>query len=152
MTYRLSGAAFICITLSSGVCGQALAADVPIRTPGQWQLTTVSDSMGMRTVKTCIAATDNVVLGDNAKNCGPVDVKTIANETFVNVTCPAGNSRKKISTLLTGDFTTWYRAVTKITFDPPQDGVSHLGVIVDGKFLGQDCAADSATTEKPRNQ
>lgn len=148
MTYRISGVVYMCAAALSSVCGHAWAADVPVRTPGQWQLTTVSDSMGMRTVKTCIAATDDVVLGENAKNCGPVDVKTIANETFVNVTCPAGNSRQKISTLLTGDFSTWYRAVTKITFDPPQDGVSHVGVIVDGKYLGKDCAADDAAAAK----
>ena len=148
MTYRISGVIYMCASALSGVCGHAWAADVPLRTPGQWQLTTVSDSMGMRTVKTCITATDDVVLGENAKNCGPVDVKTIANETFVNVTCPAGNSRQKISTLLTGDFSTWYRAVTKITFDPPQDGVSHLGVIVDGKYLGKSCAADDAAAAK----
>ena len=148
MTYRISGVVYMCAAALSSVCGHAWAADVPVRTPGQWQLTTVSDSMGMRTVKTCIAATDDVVLGENAKNCGPVDVKTIANETFVNVTCPAGNSRQKISTLLTGDFSTWYRAVTKITFDPPQDGVSHVGVIVDGKYLGKDCAADEAAAAK----
>lgn len=148
MTHRISGVVYMCAAALSSVCGHAWAADVPVRTPGQWQLTTVSDSMGMRTVKTCIAATDDVVLGENAKNCGPVDVKTIANETFVNVTCPAGNSRQKISTLLTGDFSTWYRAVTKITFDPPQDGVSHVGVIVDGKYLGKDCAADDAAAAK----
>lgn len=148
MTYRASGAAALCAAVLSTIYGPANAADVPTRTPGQWQLTTVSDSMGMRTVKTCIAATDHVVLGDNAKNCGPVDVKTVANETFVNVTCTAGNGRQKISTLLTGDFSTWYRAVTKITFDPPQDGVSHLGVIVDGKYLGKDCEADAQGAEK----
>lgn len=133
------------------VGGHALAADVPIRKPGQWQLTSVSDLIGMTTVKTCIAATDNLVLGDNAKNCSPIDVKTIGNETFINVTCSAGDSREKISTLLTGDLSTWYRAVTKITFDPPQAGVSHLGAIVDGKYLSESCEADNSAAAKPQN-
>jgi len=144
MTYRIAGLVSICAATFITGYGPAFAADIPIRKTGQWQLTSVSDSAGLRTVKTCIAATDNIVLGDNAKNCGPVDVKTIGNETFVNVTCPDGNVRQKISTLLTGDFTSWYRAVTKITFDPPQSGVSHLGVIVDGKYLGPSCDPDSS--------
>lgn len=149
MTYRRVSTIYICGAALLSASGHALAADVPARKPGQWQLTSVSDSIGMTTIRSCIAAADNVVLGDNSKNCGPVDVKTIANETFVNVTCSAGNSRQKISTLLTGDFNTWYRAVTKITFDPPQAGVSHLGVIVDGKYLGETCEADKSAAAKP---
>lgn len=148
MTYRIAGFVSICAAVLNTVHGQAYAAEAPLRKPGQWQLTSVSDSVGMRTVKTCITATDDIVLGDNTKNCDPVDVKTIANETFVNVTCTAGNSRQKISTLLTGDFTSWYRAVTKVTFDPPQDGVSHIGAIVDGKYLGPSCDADSSDVAK----
>lgn len=142
MTYRVVGLISACAAVFNTVYAQAYAAEVPIRKPGEWQLTTVSETVGMTTVETCIAASDDVITGENAKNCGPVDVKRIANETFVNVTCGVGDSSQKISTLLTGDFSSWYRAVTKITFEPPQDGVSHLGVIVDGKYLGPACNAD----------
>ena len=148
MTHRVAGLFSICAAALNTACGPACAAEVPIRQPGQWQLTAVSETVGMRTIKTCIAATDDVVTGENSKNCGPADAEKIADETFVNVTCAAGKSHQKISTLLTGDFTSWYRAVTKITLDPPQDGVSHLGVIVDGKYLGPSCDAGTSGITK----
>jgi hypothetical protein len=148
MSYRSTGLISLCAAAFSTVFSPAYAAELPTRTPGQWELNTVAETMGMRTVKTCIAAGDNIVLGDNAKDCGPIDVKTKGDETFVNVTCTTEKGHKRISTLLTGDFTSWYRAVTKITFDPPQDGVAHVGVIVDGKFLGPDCNAGGSSPEK----
>ena len=150
MTYRIAGLISASAAAFSAIYAQAYAAEVPIRKPGLWQLTTVSETTGMATVKACIVATDDIITGENTKNCGPMDVKTIADETFVNVACDTGNGIQKISTLLTGDFRSWYRAVTKITFDPPQDSVSHLGVIVDGKYLGPTCEIDSPHVAKPQ--
>lgn len=150
MTYWTAGLISAGAAALNMMYAQACAAEVPIRKPGQWQITTVSATVGMTTVQTCIAATDDVITGENAKNCSTADVKKIADETFVNVTCKLGNGTQKISTLLTGDFSTWYRAVTKITFDPPQDGVSHFGATVDGKYLGPTCSTDNAQVAKPQ--
>ncbi len=38
---------------------------------------------------------------------------------IVNVTCTSKAGEERISTLFTGDFKTWYRGITKITYDPP---------------------------------
>lgn len=127
----------------------ASAEDLPIRKPGQWKLSTVSETTGLQTFETCITGKDSIVTGDD-NGCEKPSVKRIADEVFVNVACKSETSNRKISTLLTGDFSNWYRAVTKITFDPPQDGVSHLGVIVDGKYLGPTCSADGSSATKPQ--
>lgn len=142
MTYRVAGLISICAAVFNAVYMQAYAAEVPIRKPGQWKLSTVSETTGLQTFETCITGKDSIVAGDD-NECGKPDVKRIDDEIFVNVACKSETSSRKISTLLTGDFSSWYRAVTKITFNPPQDGVSHLGVIVDGKYLGPTCRADS---------
>jgi hypothetical protein len=147
MTYRIADLILASAAILNTLPVPGFATEpLPIRKPGRWQLTTVSEIIGMKTFETCIAATDNIITGDGRKNCSDVDVKKIANETFVNVTCKDGDNTQKISTLLTGDFTTWYRALTKITFDRPQNGVSHLGVIVDGKYLGSNCSANTRDT------
>lgn len=120
------------------------AVDLPVRKSGRWQLTTVSESTGLHKIETCITANDSIIAG-NETECTTPDVNRKADETFVNIVCQSGADKRKVSMLLTGDFSTWYRAVTKITFDPPQNGVSHLGAIVDGKYLGSACTGDAAT-------
>lgn len=120
----------------------ACAEELPVRKAGRWQLTSVSESIGMKTFETCITAADSVVGG---KQCNVASIKRLADETYVDVVCTSDGGTEKISTVYTGDFTTWYRAMSKITFDPPQDGVPHMGVTVDGKYLGSECRSASAT-------
>lgn len=117
----------------------AQADELPVRKPGRWQLTTVADSIGMKTFETCVTPADGIVPGVGDKNCRVSKVKRLADELYVDVECKADTGSEKTSTVLTGDFSTWYRAVSKMTFDPPQQGVSHMGVIVDGKYLGPEC-------------
>lgn len=125
--------------------GRAQAEELPVRQAGLWQLTTIADSVGMKTFQTCIGSNDVIINGVGEKGCGTPDVKRISGEVFVNISCVSQSGQQRTSSLLTGDYSTWYRAVSKITLDPPQGGLDHLGVIVDGKYLGPKCdAAKSA--------
>ncbi|RUP11214.1 DUF3617 family protein [Hyphomicrobium sp.] len=117
----------------------AHADELPVRKPGRWQLTTVAESIGMKTFETCVTPADGIVPGVGDKNCRLSKVKRLADELYVDVECRADAGTEKTSTVLTGDFSTWYRAMSKMTFDPPQQGVSHMGVTVDGKYLGPEC-------------
>jgi hypothetical protein len=126
----------------------AMAEDLPVRKPGQWRLSTVSDTTGLKTFETCLTEKDSIVSDD--KECSKPDVKRINDEIFVNTACKSGSESRKISTLLTGDYSTWYRAVTKISFDPPQGAIAHIGVIVDGKYLGSTCSPAPNDTEKKK--
>ncbi|MBS0250840.1 MAG: DUF3617 family protein [Proteobacteria bacterium] len=117
----------------------ACADELPVRKPGRWQLTTVAESIGMKTFETCVSPADGIVPGVGDKNCRLSKVKRFADEFYVDVECRTDAGLAKTSTVLTGDFSTWYRAMSKMTFDPPQQGVSHMGVTVDGKYLGPNC-------------
>jgi hypothetical protein len=140
----LAGATMV---LASGVAISAPGIDeLPVRKAGEWQLTSVSPTAGKQTFNTCITPDDSIVTG-NDENCGKPTVKRVGKEVFVNVVCKAGNSKEKISTLFTGDFQDWYRGITKITFDPPQGGVPHMGVIVDGKFVSTECSKNTVAGE-----
>ena len=63
---------------------------------------------------------------------------------IVDVTCTSKQGKQTISTTFTGDFQTRYHATLKTTFDPPIGAISHMGVNIDGKYLGPDCPADAA--------
>lgn len=128
----------VCVSVAATVV-PVYADDLPVRKPGRWQLTTVAETIGMKTFETCVTPADGIVPGAGDKNCRIAKVKRLADELYVDVECKDDSGSQKTSTVLTGDFSTWYRAVSKMTFDPAQQGVSHMGVIVDGKYLGPEC-------------
>ncbi len=127
--------------LSTLAATDASADELPVRKAGRWQLTTVAESVGMKTFETCITSTDSMVGGVGDKRCNISKINRQADELYVDVTCSTDAGTERTSTVFTGDFTTWYRAMSKITFDPPQDGVPHMGVTVDGKYLGPECGS-----------
>ncbi len=127
----------------------ASADQLPMRKAGYWQLTTVAETVGMKTFDTCLTTADPVITGAGDKNCRTSDVKTLGDERYVDVVCQTDAGREKTSTVLTGDFATWYRAMSKITFDPPQNGIAHMGVTIDGKFLSADCPAAGSSKGAP---
>ncbi len=139
--FRSIPLAAVCISIVAvaATVMPAHADELPVRKPGRWQLTTVAESIGMKTFETCVTQADGIVPGVGDKNCRISKVKRLADELYVDVECRADAGTEKTSTVLTGDFSTWYRAMSKMTFDPPQQGVSHMGVTVDGKYLGPDC-------------
>jgi hypothetical protein len=67
----------------------------------------------------------------------------------VHLVCTSKDGKQTISTTFTGDFQTRYHAILKTTFDPPIGAISHMGVNIDGKYLGPDCpAADVPEAKK----
>ncbi|MBY0558771.1 DUF3617 family protein [Hyphomicrobium sp.] len=131
----LIGAAITAIEATAPAC----ADELPVRRPGLWRLTTVAESIGMKTFETCITPADSIITGVGQKNCSISKVLRLGGELYVDLECKADAGSQKTSTVLTGDFATWYRAMSKMTFDPPQQGISHMGVTVDGKYLGPKC-------------
>ena len=128
---------FLCVSVAATADA---SSPLPVRKAGHWQLTTVAATFGMKTLDACISASDPIVTGIGDKNCTASDVRNMGDERYVDVICRTNLGRETTSTVLTGDYKTWYRAMSKITFDPPQNGVAHLGVTVDGKYMGSKCS------------
>ncbi len=120
----------------------AFADEMPVRKAGHWRLTTVAETVGMKTFDTCITSVDPVITGIGDKNCQTSAVKTLGDERYVDVVCRSAAGKETTSTVLTGDFATWYHAMSKITFDPAQNGIDHMGVTIDGKYLGPNCSPE----------
>jgi hypothetical protein len=120
----------------------AAAGDLPQRKPGYWEITTVAPVSGMTKTKVCVGPDDNIVRPEGSDCTEPM--LTPLNEGFiVDVLCTSAEGKQTISTTFTGDFDTRYHAILKTTFDPPVGAISHMGVNIDGKYLGPDCPDDA---------
>ena len=120
----------------------ASAADLPKRKPGHWEITTVSQDTGMQTIDVCIGADDNIAaLGGNAE-CSEPKVTPAGSEVLVDVVCTTAAGKQTMSAAYGGDFSTRYRVVMKMSFDPPPaNAVRTLGATIDGKYIGPECPA-----------
>jgi hypothetical protein len=120
-----------------------LAADaedqVPKRKPGLWEIITVAPVSGMTKNRVCIGDDDNMVMPENAGDCGKPEITRLNEGLTITVTCISKQGKQTISTSFTGDFDTRYHATLKTTFDPPIGGIPHMGVKLDGRYLGSDC-------------
>jgi hypothetical protein len=112
----------------------ALASELPKRTPGMWRITTVSPEVGMQTNDVCIAEGDSVI-GPRAAHCQEPSVTRAGDQVIVTITCGAGDSRSVESLLFTGDFKSSYRAQSKMS-----SGGMRTGFSIDATFLGGGCS------------
>lgn len=118
---------------------QVHADELPERKPGHWRITSVSAELGMTTIDACILRGDSIAVPSVGSSCAEPDVRRFDDQVIVDVTCRSKLGEEKISTLFTGDFHTWYRGITKMTFKPPTQGLSGMAVTVDAKYVGQQC-------------
>jgi hypothetical protein len=120
--------------------GQAIAAtpEVPKRKAGHWELTTVSAGLGKTVTDVCIGQDDNIAMPAESGDCAQTKVAQAGSEVIVDVVCKKPHGKQTMSTAFGGDFNARYHAIMKMTFDPPE-GVSSMGVTIDGKYIGPDC-------------
>ena len=96
----------------------------------------------------CIGENDKI-LSPEGGNCAEPKVTRGGEDTvIIDAVCTTEQGKETISGAFTGDFSTRYRAQVKMTFDPPPKGMMpHIGVTIDGKYLGPDCGAEKTPGE-----
>lgn len=132
--YRLTS-----VLVSIAVAATALAAAegaVPVRKPGLWKITTITAATGMTSIDACIGPADSIAATTSPGTCASPNVEHASDQTIVTVVCSSAGGRETTSTLFTGDFTSWYRGIAKITSDPPVAGRGNLGVTLDARYQG----------------
>jgi hypothetical protein len=112
------------------------------RKPGHWEITTIAVDTGMSTIQACVGADDNVALPADSGDCSTPKITPAGSEIVVDVVCKRKYGKEIMSTAFAGDFNSRYRAVMKITYDPPE-GLKNMGVTIDAKYIGPECPADS---------
>jgi Protein of unknown function (DUF3617) len=137
MRHLLYGAA-LCTALLSAAPLRAAIDAVPSRRPGYWEITTVAPVSGMTKIKVCIGEDDDIVRPEGG-DCTEPKLTPLNEGVIVDVVCTTKEGKQTISTTFTCDFDTRYHAILKTTFDPPLGAISHMGVNIDGRYLGPDC-------------
>lgn len=137
---------FICAAMGmAGLTAGSLSATadgVPQRKPGYWEITTVAPVSGMTKIKVCVGEDDDIVRPEGS-DCTEPKLTPLNEGVIVDVLCTTKQGKQTISTTFTGDFDTRYHAILKTTFDPPLGAMRHMGVNIDGKYLGS-CPDDAA--------
>lgn len=122
-------------------------ADIPKRKPGHWRITTVAANLGKTTIDTCIGPDDSIAMPADNGDCGEPKVEKAGTETIVTIVCKRPYAKQTMSTVFGGDFNKRYRAIMKMTFDPP-DGFQTMGVTLDGEYIGPDCPPETKQDKK----
>jgi hypothetical protein len=112
------------------------------------ELSTIGAGSGTNKAKTCIGENDKILTPEGGNCTDPKVTRGGEDTVIVDVVCTTEQGKETISGAFTGDFSTRYRAQVKMTFDPPPKGMlPHMGVTIDGKYLGPDCGAEKAQGE-----
>lgn len=122
--------------LSTDLALAGSGAPLPVRKPGLWKITSISATHGMQSIEACIGPNDSIAATTSPGQCTAPEVQDAGDQTIVNVLCTSPEGREKTSTLFTGDFTTWYRGIVKMSFDPPAAGRANLGITLDATYVG----------------
>lgn len=136
----MKAAPIAALVFAAVTCAPLLAAadDVPKRKPGLWEIVTVAPVSGMTKNRVCIGEDDKLVTPEGA-DCTEPKVTSLNEGLTVDLVCTTEQGKQTISTSFTGDFETRYHATLKTTFEPPLGGIPHMGVKLDGRYLGPDC-------------
>lgn len=142
-------AIFLGALLGVTALSPAGAVELPKRKPGHWQIVTVSSATGMTTSDACVGPDDSIAAPSGGNGCSEPEVTPAGSEVIVNVVCTTEAGKQTMSTAFGGDFDRRYRAVMKMSFDPPPENApATLGVTIDATYIGPDCpsapAPDSA--------
>ena len=120
----------------------AIAAEgeaLPKRKPGAWEIITVAPVSGMTKSTICVGEDDDLITPSEGDCTKPRGDPSLNEGLTLDLTCTdAQGNKQSISASFTGNFDERYRATLKTNFDPPIGG-PHMGVNIDGRFLGPDC-------------
>ncbi|MBK8335368.1 MAG: DUF3617 family protein [Sterolibacteriaceae bacterium] len=122
-----------------------LAADMPKRKPGLWQIeTTMAAAPAMGPIKQCIdEKTDNFYqqLGEQHKDkCSESEIRNTGDKIVVHSVCRMGGSTATTDATFSGRFDSDYRGDIRVKYNPPMHGMSESTMTIAAKWLGP-CAA-----------
>ncbi|MGO8910934.1 MAG: DUF3617 domain-containing protein, partial [Bradyrhizobium sp.] len=140
---RIAGAVSLLVLIGAA---PAMAAELPSRKPGLWQVKTSidNDNAQARVIQQCIdAATDQMLLSSAgpfaSSACPERDVKRSENAMTIDSVCTVGGKPATAHSVVTGSFDSEYKmTVTSQSEDLPG---GKMTMTMEARWLGP-CAAD----------
>lgn len=133
------------ILLALGLAAAAhagLAADLPKRKSGLWEIKTSTAGAPDITMQMCIdekqddLASARGDAGDIRKRCPKIDSKRSGNTIVIDTVCKFEQTTMTGHTVVTGNLATDYRMESTTRFDPPMHGMASTSTVMTGRLLG----------------
>lgn len=124
----------------------SLAADVPVRKSGLWEIRTETAGGGQpmpgpMTMQICIdQGRDDMTADPGAQDvrqrCSKMDVKQSGNTVTIDSVCKHDGHTATGHTVITGNMASDYRMRNTTRFEPPMNGMQTVSSTMSGKWLG----------------
>lgn len=127
--------------LAIAVAGTALAADLPKRKPGLWEIKVRMDGMpDIGPMQQCIDQnTDNLMQQEAQQgkpDCSVMDIKAAGKKVTIHAVCKVGGTTTTTDGVFEGAFDSSYTGTMKTKFNPPMQGMSESNMTQEARWLG----------------
>jgi len=137
---RSCRASLLLLLLGAAVATGAVAADMPKRKAGLWEIHTRMEGMPSGPpIQMCVdRASDNLMQqrAQEAPDCSTMDVKAGRGRTTLHAVCRIQGSTVTTDAVYTGDFESGYKGDMTMRYSPPIQGMSEARMSQEGKWLG----------------
>jgi len=133
---RLTSACIACWLLATSA---ALAAELPRRKPGLWEINTRTQGVpDLGPLQQCVGHNSDQLMLENArkKNCRVLELKPAGPRVSVHLVCTIDGSTATSDGVLEGAFDTHYTGILKTRFSPPWHGMNETTTTHEGHWLG----------------
>lgn len=130
------------LVISAMLSGTALAADLPKRKPGFWEITSAMPGMpgGAQSMRQCIdAKTDDLAAkpsADDDMRCEAPQTEISGNRVKSKTVCKGEGLSITSQAEFTGDFSSNYQGSVVTHFDPPMMGMKEMTSQIKARWLG----------------
>lgn len=129
-----------CGLTAASLAGSALAADMPKRKSGLWEISTRMEGMpSLGSIQQCIDQTTDDLMQQQAKkdksDCSVIDVKTQGNKVSIHSVCKLEGSTATTDAVFVGAFDTSYKGDMHTRFSPPMHGMNESKLSLEARWL-----------------
>jgi len=130
------------LVVAAAVSTAALAADLPKRKSGLWEMKNQMEGMPSQgAMQMCVDQTSDNIMQEKAKeraNCSVMDVsRGLGGKMTIHSVCQVdAKTTATTDAVMTGDFDSGYRSDMKIRYTPPMHGMSEMKMVSEAKWLG----------------
>jgi len=123
------------------VSASALAADMPKRKPGLWEINmNMEGAPNVGPMQQCIDRnTDNLLQQEAERSkpdCSVMDIKQSGSKVTIHTVCKIEGTTATTDGVFEGSFDTAYKGTMKTRFNPPMHGMSESNMTQEARWIG----------------
>ena len=127
--------------VTSSLAGAALAADMPKRKAGLWEIRMhMEGAPDMGPIQQCIDQNTDNLMQQKAKqgksDCSVMDVKPSGNKVAIHSVCTIEGTTATTDGVFEGAFDSSYKGTMKTRYAPPMHGMSESNMTQQARWLG----------------